>query len=91
MKYWESIASTQPATKKTVTVTDSALNFSKVFFLRTYISIYKFNVICISETFINSDTAFDDDNLKIEGHNIVRSNHSLTLDQVVSVQTINSH
>ena len=50
-------------------------NFSKVSLLRAYISIHEFDVICISETFLNSDTAFDDDNLKIEGHNIVRSDH----------------
>ena len=53
----------------------SAHNFSKVSLLRAYISIHKFDVICISETFLNSDTAFDDDNLKIEGYNIVRSDH----------------
>ena len=50
-------------------------NFSKVSLLTAYISIHKFDVICISETFLNSDTAFDDDNLKIEGYNIVRSDH----------------
>ena len=53
----------------------SAYNFSKVSLLRAYIFIHKFDVICISETFLNSDTAFDDDNLKIEGYNIVRSDH----------------
>ena len=46
----------------------SAHNFSKVSLLRAYISIHKFDVICISETFFNSETAFDDDNLKIEGY-----------------------
>ena len=50
-------------------------NFSKVSLLRAYISIHKFDVICISETFLNSDTAFDDDNLNIEGYNIVRFDH----------------
>ena len=52
----------------------SAHNFSKVSLLRAYISIHKFDVICISETFPNSDTAFADDNLKNEGY-IVRSDH----------------
>ena len=52
----------------------SVHNFSKVSLLRAYTSIHKFDVICISETFLNSDTAFDD-NLKIEGYNIVRSDH----------------
>ena len=53
----------------------SAHNFRKVSLLRDYISIHKFDVICISETVVNSDTAFDDDNLKIEGYNIVKSDH----------------
>ena len=53
----------------------SANNFSKVSPLRAYISIYKFDVICLSETLLNSDTAFDGDNLKIEGYNIMRSDH----------------
>ena len=47
----------------------SAHNFSKVFLLTAYISIHKFDVTCISETFLNSVTAFDDDNLKIEEYN----------------------
>ena len=29
----------------------------------------------MSETFVNSDTAFDDGTLKIEGYNIARSDH----------------
>ena len=53
----------------------SAHNFSIVSLLRAYISIHKFDVICMSETFLNSDTACDDDNSKIEGYNIVRSDH----------------
>ena len=53
----------------------SAHNFGKVPLLRIYIAIHKFDIICISETFLNSDTAFDDDNLKIKGYNIVRSDH----------------
>ena len=47
--------------------------FSKLCILRAYISIHKFYVICSSETFLNSDTAFDDHNLKIEEYNIAKS------------------
>ena len=53
----------------------SVHNFCRVFLLRAYISSPKFDVICISETFLNSETALDDDNLKIEGYNIVRFDH----------------
>ena len=49
---------------------------SKVFILTAYISIHKFDVICISETFLNSDITFDDDSLMIEGYNIARSDHT---------------
>ena len=71
----------------------SAHNVSKVSLLRAYISIHKFDVICISEAFLNSDIAFDDDNIKIEGYNIVRSDQPvsttpLTLGEVVSVYII---
>ena len=50
-------------------------NFSKVFLLRAQIAIHKFETICISERFPNSDPAFDDDNLMIEGYSNVRSDH----------------
>ena len=53
----------------------SAHNFSKVSLLRAYIFIHKFGAICISDTFLDSDTAFDDDNLKIEGCKILRPDH----------------
>ena len=52
-----------------------SLPIRSVFLLGAYISIHKFELICISETFLNSDTAFDDDSSKIEGYNIVRSDH----------------
>ena len=55
----------------------SVHNFSKCFLLRTYISIHKFDIICISKTFLNSDTALDHENLMIEGYDIVRSDHSI--------------
>ena len=53
----------------------SAHNFSNFFLLKAYSSIHKFDVICISKTFLNADTAFDDDNLKIERYNIVSFDH----------------
>ena len=46
----------------------SAHNYIKVSLLRAYISTHKFDVICISETYLDSDTSDDDDNL-------IRANH----------------
>ena len=38
-----------------------------------YISTHKFDAICISETYLDSDTSDDDDNLKIAGYNLIRA------------------
>ena len=46
----------------------------KYIFLR-YISTHKFDVICISETYLDSDTSDDDDNLKTAGCNFIRADH----------------
>ena len=54
----------------------SVHNFSKVSLLSAYISNQKFDVICIYEIFLNSGSVFDDDKLKIEGYNVVRSDTS---------------
>ena len=53
----------------------SAHNYIKVSLLRAYISTHKFDVICISETYLDSDTSDDDDNLKIAGYNLIRADH----------------
>ena len=47
----------------------SAHNYIKVSLLRAYISTHKFDVICISETYLDSDKSDDDDNPKNAGHN----------------------
>ena len=44
--------------------------------LRAYISTHKLDVICISETYLDSDISDDDDNLKIAGYNLIRADHS---------------
>ena len=53
----------------------SAHNYKKISRLRAYTSIHKFEVICISETYLDSDTSDDDDNLKIAGYNLIRADH----------------
>ena len=53
----------------------SAHNNIKVSLLRAYISTHKFDVICISETYLDSDTSDDDDNLKIAGYNLIPADH----------------
>ena len=51
----------------------TAHNFSKVTQLKAYISTYKYNFICLSETFLDSSTP--DNLVDIQGYNLVRADH----------------
>ena len=42
----------------------SAHNYIKISLLRAYISTHKWDVICISETYLDSETSDNDDDLK---------------------------
>ena len=53
----------------------SAHNYAKIFLLKAYIAIHRFDIICISETYLNSSTSPDYNNLKISGYNLIRSDH----------------
>ena len=54
----------------------SAHNYIKLSPLRAYVSADKFDVICISETYLNSDTFTVDENLKIVGYTLIRADHA---------------
>ena len=47
----------------------------KFFLLKAYIAIHKFDIICTSETYLDSSTPSDDSNLEISGYTLVRSDH----------------
>ena len=51
----------------------SAHNFSKLTQLKAYISMYKHDLICLSETYLDSSTA--DGLLEIDGCNLVCADH----------------
>ena len=53
----------------------SAHMFTKVSLLSAYISVHKFDIICLSETYLNSEIPSDDENLEIPGYNLVREDH----------------
>ena len=54
----------------------SAHNYIKLSLLRAYyVSTLKFDEICISETYLNSDTSTVDENLEIVGHTLIRADH----------------
>ena len=38
-------------------------------------TIHKFDIICLSETYLDSSIPFDDSNLEISGYNLIRSDH----------------
>ena len=51
----------------------SAHNFSKLTQLKAYISMYKHDFMCLSETYLDSSTP--DGLLEIDGYNLVRADH----------------
>ena len=50
-------------------------NYSKVVALKVYNSIYKYDFICISETFLDSLFEPDNKDRMLEGYNLIRSDH----------------
>ena len=48
----------------------SAHNYAKVFLLKAYIAVYKFDIICISEAYLDTSITSDDDNLEVLGYNL---------------------
>ena len=49
--------------------------YKKFSLLLAYISVHKFDIICLSETYLNSETSLDYDHLEISGYNIIRNDH----------------
>ena len=54
----------------------AAHNFIKVSLLIAYNSIHKYDIICLSETYLDSSTVLGDDCLEIPGYNLVRCDYS---------------
>ena len=48
-----------------------------MFLLKAYIAIHKFDIVCISEMYLDSNASPDDNNLKISRYNLIRSDHTL--------------
>ena len=47
----------------------------KVSLLKAYIAIYNYDVICLSETYLDSSIPSDDNNLEIPGYDLIRAEH----------------
>ena len=52
-----------------------AHNFPKISLLSVYNSLNKFNVICLSETYLDSSILPQDPNLERQGYTLIRANH----------------
>ena len=50
-------------------------NYSKVLALKAYNSNYKYDFICISETFLGASFESDDKDLMLDGYNLILSDH----------------
>ena len=55
----------------------SAHNYAKLSLLRVYLAFHKFDIIWLSEIYLNSSNSRDDETLEISGYNLVRSDHPL--------------
>ena len=53
----------------------SAQNFSKILLLQAYNAVHNYDIICLSETYLNCSIPYDDDNLEIPGYNLIRAYH----------------
>ena len=53
----------------------TANNFEKVNPLEAYNAVNKFDIICLSESFLDSSILTENNNLKINGYNMVRADH----------------
>ena len=52
-----------------------AHNISKMLILKAYNAIYKYDFICLSETFLDSSIPSDHVSLELEGYKLVRADH----------------
>ena len=48
----------------------------KVFLIKAYIAIHKFDIIGIPKTYLDSSTPSGDNNLKNSGYTLLRSDHT---------------
>ena len=53
----------------------SAHNFTKISLLTAYVLVHNFDIICLSETYLNSEISTDDKNLEIPGYYLLCADH----------------
>ena len=50
-------------------------DYSKLFSLKAHMPVHKFDIICLSETYLHSSVSLDHDKLVISGNNFIRSDN----------------
>ena len=48
---------------------------TKISLLQAYINQHDYDIICLTETFLNSSISIDDNRMTIDGQNLIRSDH----------------
>ena len=59
----------------------AAHDFSKLDALKVFNTIHNFNLICLSETFLDSSFSQNDPDLNIAGDEMIRADHPLNIKQ----------
>ena len=54
---------------------NSLLAHNKILMLTAYNTIHQYDVICVSETFLDSSVILDDHNLCSQGYSLIRADH----------------
>ena len=52
-----------------------AHSYVKISLLKAYFSVHKFDIVCLSETYLDTSVPVRDINLEIQGYELVRSDH----------------
>ena len=63
-------------------------NFIKISLLRTYVSTHNFDILCLSETYLDSSISSNDNNLTIPGYDLYRVDHPSNVKRGGFVSTI---
>ena len=53
----------------------AAHDFTKVPLIEAFISTHNFDILCLSETFVDSTIDLNDENINIDGYSILRADH----------------
>ena len=61
------------------------------FFFCAYILVNKFDIICLSETYLNSSISSRNGNLEVPGYTLLRANNQVALKETVFLLTTLTH